>query len=137
MAKNKSAQAGSLKSVTLRRDGKGALKFNGERIGSATRNFTIEDVNDEVKTHQVSARLFKTAGGKYIVGIEAYNRTDEEYGVRYGRAADSLKSLAEGIREDSQPRPGGNPLSSWTDDDLLGELFEDTEIADQFIEHIE
>ena len=44
-------------------------------------------------------------------------------------AADSLETLAGLLR--------GEPFQGWVDDDILGELFEDTEIADQFVEKIE
>jgi len=132
MAKNKSAQTGPLKSIMLRRDGKGALKFNGERIGSARRSSTINVADggqaEDWTTYEVSARLFKTSGGKYVLGIEVYNKTDEEYSTRWGQASDSLDDLAKQAKSE---------VSDWADDDLLGELFEDTEIADQFIVHIE
>jgi len=132
MAKNKSAQTGPLKSIMLRRDGKGALKFNGERIGSARRSSTINVADcgqaEDWTTYEVSARLFKTSGGKYVLGIEVYNKTDEEYSTRWGQASDSLDDLA---------RQAKSEVSNWADDDLLGELFEDTEISDQFIVHIE
>ncbi len=126
---NQSAQSGPFRPITLRRDGKGALKFNGERIGAATRYSTFEPDNDQVDhTFQISARLFKTSGGKYVVGIEVYDQTEESYDCRDGYVGASLEELVQAI-----PRGVG----SWTDDDLLGELFEDTEMADQFVEHID
>jgi hypothetical protein len=132
MPKNKSAQSGPLKSIMLRRDGKGALKFNGERIGSARRSNTINVADygqaEDWTTYEVSARLFKTSGGKYVLGIEVYNKTDEEYSTRWGQASDSLDDLAKQAKSE---------VSNWADDDLLGELYEYTEIADQFIVHIE
>jgi hypothetical protein len=113
--------------ITLRRDKKGALKFKGERIGSAKRNQDIPQEDDgESKSYEISARLFKTAGGKYVLGVEVYNHTDEGYEYRNGFASESLDALAENAREDS-----------WLDDDILGELFEDTEISEKFVEHIE
>ena len=120
-----SAQAGP-RSFTLRRDKKGALKFNGERLNSATRNHAKEDDLGETKSYEISARLFKTTGGKYVVGVEVYNRTDEEYLWRDALADDSLKDLA--------PRCS---FGGWLDDDILGELFEDTDIGDSFMEHID
>jgi hypothetical protein len=126
------AQTGPARSITLRRDGKGALKFNGERIKSATRNKQIDYSNDpqfeEWNTFEISAKLFKTAAGKYVLGVEVYNKTDEVYDKRWGQASDSLKSLAEQVKTD---------LAYWVNDDILGELFEETEIADQFVEHID
>ena len=64
------------KSITFRRDGKGALKFSGERIGSATRE-NVEG-NDENR-FDIAARLYKTTGGKYVFGVEVYNKTAEHY----------------------------------------------------------
>ena len=74
-----SAPSGPARPITLRRDKQGALKFNGERIGAATRTETIEahpQYNgwSEDHTMETSARLFKTASGKYVVGIEIYDR---------------------------------------------------------------
>jgi hypothetical protein len=123
-----SAHSGSFRSITLRRDSEGALKFNGERIGAATRVSTIVDNDGEETTYSISARLFKTSGGKFVMGVEVYNKTDETYESRFGDVGASLEALLEKI---SRGR------DSWTDDDLLGELFESTEIADKFVEHVD
>src|ERR1700751_1396858 len=93
MTDKTSAQGGPVRSFTLRRDKKGALKFNGERIGSATRNRQVQGDDEQWRDFEVSARLFKTKGGKYVVGVEVYNRTDEEYEYRDALVDDSLKSL--------------------------------------------
>jgi hypothetical protein len=113
--------------ITLRRDQKGPLKFNGERIGTATRTVKIEEFNEEPKSYEVSAQLFRTESGKYIIGVEVYNRTDEEYDSRDGWVSSSLEELAKQIPQ------GWRML----DNDILAEVFEDTEIADQFVERID
>lgn len=113
--------------ITLRRDQKGPLKFNGERIGTATRTVKIEEFNEEPKSYEVSAQLFRTESGKYINGVEVYNRTDEEYDSRDGWVSSSLEELAKQIPQ------GWRML----DNDILAEVFEDTEIADQFVERID
>lgn len=124
------APIGPIRSITLRRDGKGALKFNGERIKSASRSYNLDESRDpqieDLKVYDVSAKLFKTSGGKFVLGIEVYNKTDELYETRWGQASDSLAALAE---EANQLR--------WVDDDILGEVFEGTEIGDHFVEHID
>ena len=112
---------------------KGALKFNGERIGAATRQQRKQADNEEWETYEISARLYKTTGGKYVAGVEVYNRTDERYASRDGAASDSLESLVKKIKD----RMPYSPAFTWMDDDILGELFEKTEIADQFVEHID
>ena len=53
-----------VRAITLRRDGKGTLKFKGERIGAATRLHRLQDDHEEWYDLEVSARLFKTSGGK-------------------------------------------------------------------------
>jgi len=127
MGNKQSAQSGSFKTITLRRDGKGALQFKGERIGSATRTWTDND-QEPAEIHEVSAKLFRTSGGKYVAGIEDYNKTAEEYHCRCGFADTSLDALSEALRKNSEYS---------CDDDILGELFEDTEIAQKFVEHID
>ena len=77
------------------------------------------------ETRELSVRLFRTVGGKYVLGYEEYNRTTEEYVSRDGFAAESLPELLEKIKE------------SGLDDDILAEVFEDTEIADQFVEIVD
>jgi hypothetical protein len=124
------ARSGPVRSFTIRRDKKGALKFNGERIGSATRTSRTPVEHDPTgqleETHEVSAKLFKTTGGKYVVGIESYNKTAEHYDWRDGFVNQSLDALVEAIKAEKIG-----------DDDLLGELFENTEIADRFVEQID
>jgi hypothetical protein len=122
---NPSVYGGSIKSVTLRRDGKGPLKFTGERIGAATRRQNIDDDNGEQKSYEISARLFRTSSGKYIAGVEVYNKTDEQYDTRDGWCNASLVELSEAMQ------------NVWLDDDIRAELFEKTEIADQFIETVD
>jgi hypothetical protein len=121
--------AGSIRSITLRRDNKGALKFNGERIGSASRTNQIETDSGENITLDTSARLFKTTGGKYVVGIEAYDKTNEQYGWRFAEAAASLEELVAAL----EPLK----LTGSVDDDILSELFQGTEVEGQFIEQID
>jgi len=106
------------------------LSGGRERIGAATR---IEEVQasqwngwDKNQTFETSARLFKTSGGKYVAGVEVYNKTEEHYEFRNGVANDSL---VEQLRDD--------PFKGWVDEDILGELFESTEKADQFVEQID
>ena len=114
--------------ITLRRDGKNALKFKGERIGAASRVYELQDDNSESYRLEISARLFKTPGGKDVVGVEEYEKTNEQYGIRFAEAAATLKELVELLKGPNGPK---------VDDDILGELFEDTEIADQFVERID
>jgi hypothetical protein len=130
---NQAAQSGSLKAITLRRDGKGALKFKGERIGDAKRNAKVEDDDNETKSYEISARLYKTATGKHIMGVEVYNRTDECYDSRDGWVKESADALAQEVKASAMSSGAAN----WLDDDILGELFEKTEIADKFVEHID
>jgi uncharacterized protein YhdP len=127
--KTQSTPAGSIRSITLRRDGKGALKFNGERIGSASRTNQIETDKGEDITLETSARLFKTSGGKYVVGIEEYDKTNEQYERRFAEAAASLQELVDALQPLRQ--------RGVVDDDVLGELFEGTEVGEQFIEQID
>jgi hypothetical protein len=134
MSEKSSAHSGP-RPITLRRDKKGALKFNGERIGAATRHQDEQDDNEEWRSYEISARLFKTTGGKYVVGVEVYNRTDEHYEARDGIAEESLESLASRIKGRSTHFEWS--AFRWLDDDILGELFESTEIADQFVEQID
>jgi len=115
------------KSITFRRDGKGALKFSGERIGSATRE-NVEG-NDENR-FDVGARLFKTTGGKYVFGVEVYNKTAEHYEFRDGVAASTLEDLWTKV-------DGIDPRRFWLDDDILGQVFEATELGDRFVEFVD
>lgn len=118
----------TVKSITLRRDGKGPLKFSGERIGDATRRLSVEqDKDDSPKSYQVSARLFRTPSGKFVVGVEVYNQTDEEYDTREGWTSAALEDLANQMVEGS----------NWVNHDLLAELFEDTAIAERFVEQVD
>ena len=115
------------KSITFRRDGKGALKFSGERIGSATRE-NVEG-NDENR-FDVAARLYKTTGGKYVFGVEVYNKTAEHYEFRDGVVAATLEDLWTKV-------DGIDPHRFWLDDDILGQVFEATELADRFVESVD
>ena len=133
MSDKSSAHSGPVRSITLRRDQKGALKFNGQRVGAATRNQKIEDDDGKMTSYEISARLFKTTGGKYVVGVEVYNQTDERYDSRDGAASDSLEDLV--VKITHQVHRHGAFV--WLDGDILGELFEETEIAHQFVEHID
>jgi hypothetical protein len=67
--------------------------------GAATRTEEIaaDSFNnwDENQIFETSARLFKTSGGKYVVGIEVGNKTEDRYEFRNGVVTDSLESLAE------------------------------------------
>ena len=116
------------RAITLRRDGKNALKFKAERIGAASRHYQYQDDNDDWYTLEVSARLYKTTGGNNVVGVEGYDKTNEQDQTRFAEAASSLKELVELLKGPQGPN---------VDNDLLGELFEDTEIADQFVEQID
>jgi hypothetical protein len=114
------------RAVLLRRDGAAPLKFNGVKIGSASRSYSY--YNNETNQHEISeisARLFQTAGGKFIAGIEDYNRTTSQYDSRIALKADSLAELVEAIKP------------KLNNDDLLAELFESTEIADSLAETVE
>jgi hypothetical protein len=121
--------SGPSKTVTFRRDGKGPLQFTGERIGSAVREFDLDESPDRPAGHyNVAARLYKTAGGKYVFGFEVYNQTDEYYVCRHAETAPTLEELVE----------KANKLSwRWLDHDILGEVFENTEVADRFIESVD
>jgi hypothetical protein len=120
--------------VTLRRDKQGPFKFTGERIGAATRTFVRNNNNatnnvDEVC--EVSVRLYRTAGGKYVLGVEVYNRTLERFEERDAWLDSSLEALVD------QLKPGTFGAHLWLDTDILAEVFEDTEIADRFVKQIE
>ena len=80
----------------------------------------------EEVTIEVTARLFKTSGGKFVVGVEKYDRTNEQYKCRHAEAHISLDELVALICERTH-----------VDDDILGELFEGTAIADRFVEQID
>lgn len=121
---------------TLRRDKNGPLRFKGERIGSAIRDNDelINEKTGEPDQVEISIRLFKTTGGKFVLGLEAYNHTQESYAVRLAWIADSLEELLEQIKPESTNH---EPCSGWADRDMLGEVFEDTEVGTQFVELIE
>jgi len=135
----------TVKTITLRRDGKGPLKFSGERMGSATRRFSHSKGDGTYTFYEISARLFRTTGGKYVAGIEVYNRSDEEYVRRSGwiaevvndqrfteeaNRASMLHNLLDEIRDDKTVKP-------YVDSDLLAELFEDTEIGAELVENVD
>src|SRR6516165_9817806 len=112
------------KSITFRRDDEKALKFSGERIGSATRE-NVE--GDDGNRYDVAARLYKTTGGKYVFGVEVYDKTAEYYEFRDGVVAATLEDLWTKV-------DGIDPDRLWLDDDILGQVFEATELADRFVE---
>jgi hypothetical protein len=117
----------SPKSITFRRDGKGALKFSGEEIGSATReNVEGKDEN----RFDIAARLYKTSGGNYIFGVEVYDKSAEHYEFRDGVVAATLEDLWTKV-------DGIDPDRLWLDDDILGQVFEATELADRFVESVD
>jgi hypothetical protein len=108
---------------TLRRDGEAPFRFKGVRLGDATR---IQDDSDEEgnqKVVEITTRLYRTVGGKFVAGVSVYNRTEEHYEQKAAYKADSLESLAQ-------------QMYMW-DHDILAELFEDTGIADQFVEAVD
>ena len=121
-----------VKPITLRRDGRGPLKFNGERIGAASRNQSIDDDSGESKSYEISTRLYQTPSGKYVAGLEVYNRSDETYETRDGWMGATLEELCEKMQRTT---PSG--AAAWFDDDILAELFEKTVIADRFVEQID
>jgi len=122
--------------ITLCRDGNSPLKFNGERIGDATRDIDREDEqSQEMKSYVISSRLYRSSSGKYVLGAEIYNQTDEKYLARDAWKADSLEELAEKVTSDSECQRSG--VANWLDKDILAELFKDTEIGDQFVEFVD
>jgi hypothetical protein len=132
---NESKSPSGAKAFTLRRNGESPLKFNGERIGSATRTEKTEDDDGEEITVETSARLFKTTGGKYVAGVEEYDKTNEEYLFRWAEVSPTLEDLAKLMS--GRVSVGNYIQAQLVDADILAELFEDTEIADQFVEHID
>jgi hypothetical protein len=124
--KSPSPAGAQIKPVTFRRDGKGALKFNGERIGSATRHETGEDDQNEPYRSETSARLYKTLAGEYVLGAEEYDRTNREY---VWRDAWIFASITEAS--------ASTELRHILGEDILSELFENTEIAEDFAERID
>jgi hypothetical protein len=117
-----------LRTVTLRRDGKGALKFKGQRIGSAGRVHSELVDYDESRVLEIDARLFKTSGGKYVVEVEEFDKTHGRYGIRFAEAAATLEELVGLLKSSKGPN---------IDYDILGGLFEGTEVADQFVEQVD
>ena len=102
------------------------LKFNGVKIRSASRSYSYyNNETNQNEISEISAQLFQTAGGKFVAGIEDYNRTTSQYDSRIALKADSLAELAEAIKP------------KLNNDDLLAELFESTEIADSLAETVE
>jgi hypothetical protein len=134
MYQKQSAHSGPDKWITLRRDKKGALKFHGERIGAATRTWGGPGESDEKpEIYELSAKLFKTTGGKYVVGVEVYDRTEERYKCRDAVVNESLDALAELLKGRKVP----SDALYYLDDDILGELFEDTEVVGKFVELVD
>src|ERR1700741_103552 len=84
---------GPSKTITFRRDGKGALKFSGQRIGSAVRVKWRYDDEDNAYENEIAVRLYKTTGGKYVLGFEVYNKTEEHYVCRDAEVAATLDEL--------------------------------------------
>jgi hypothetical protein len=113
------------RAVLLRRDGKAPLKFNGVKLGGAFRSYP--EANDNGDTFETTAKLFRTAGGKFVIGVEEYNRTTEQYVHRYAEKADSLGELVAALKLFDRD----------FDPDLLAELFGNTEIADSLVETVE
>jgi hypothetical protein len=118
----------SFNQVTLRRDGLSPLRFNGEKIGSLSHTAPDPNANplEEADVWETKARLFRTAGGKFVAGAEIYNRTKEQYEARAAVKADSLAELVEKVRQ-----------TSCLNDDELAELFQHTEVADSLVEKVE
>src|SRR5215470_19790381 len=111
----------SNRAVTLQRDGQLPLCFSGEKIGSASRSYWFPDEHDDIYRCEVKGRLFRTIGGRYVVGIEKYNRDRKDYEKQAVYHDDCLEGLVETLRAAS------------IKDDLIAELFCHTEIADQLV----
>jgi hypothetical protein len=110
------------RAVLLRRDGDFPLKFQGTQIGSYSRVYTGDPgTPNEGTTSEFSVRLFKTAEGEFVVGIESYDRTEGAYICRNAVEAGSLSELA-GLLMD---------FGYFDEDraDIIVELFEKTELA--------
>jgi hypothetical protein len=133
MTLNNSAQDGPIHSIRLSRDGKAALTFNGECIGSATRTDELRGDDDKMRSYTISARLFKTSDDEYVVGIVVYNNTDQEYESRDAFINKSLNKLGDELNEEFCR---GNRVLAWVGDDLLGELFKDTKMASRYVDQI-
>jgi hypothetical protein len=96
------------------------------RVGRTNTLFTYFRCFAEFASWETKARLFRTAGGKFVAGAEIYNRTKEQYEARAAVKADSLAELVEKVRQ-----------TSCLDDDELAELFQHTEVADSLVEKVE
>jgi hypothetical protein len=127
MKNHSQAPEPSYRDVTLRRDQWRPLNFNGVKIGSVSRVETSEDDDEVTRKREKSARLYKTSGGKFVMGVEVYNRTDQEYESRKAFKADSLKELVE----------KGKLSTVGLTDDMIAELFSDTEIAGSLVERVD
>jgi hypothetical protein len=97
------------------------LRFKGERIGYATRaRWNCDGCEDELK---ITASLYKTEGGKVVVGFETYYETEKRFDSREAYVSDTLEELAE-------------QLYGW-DYDILATLFQHTEVGDKFVEEVD
>ena len=113
--------------VILRRDGLKPFRFQGEKIGGVSRSVIAKGNDNVERLFETSARLYNTSHGQVVVGVAVYNRTDEGHEVREAFKADSLPKLVETLKA----------KSSALDDDMLAELFEDTEVEDLLVEDVE
>ncbi len=115
--------------ITLRRDEKRPLKFNGETLRTAIRKFAFEDDDGTKQAYEHEATLYRTETGKYVLEFTIYDETNEKWNCRYGWANADLKALvSEALQE------AGN---GFLDNDILAEVFEDTELGEQFVEQID
>jgi hypothetical protein len=65
-----------------------------------------------------------------VFGVEVYNKTAEHYEFRDGIVAATLEDLWTKV-------DGIDPHRFWLDDDILGQVFEATELADRFVESVD
>ncbi len=81
--------------ITLRRDEKRPLKFNGETLRTAIRKFAFEDDDGTKQAYEHEATLYRTETGKYVLEFTIYDETNEKWNCRYGWANADLKALRE------------------------------------------
>lgn len=117
----------------LRRDGKSALSFKGKLIGQTSIVREFQDEEGEEQAFNIRARLYRSDGGKYVAEVNAFDQIKEHYCNRNAIAANTLLDLAEDLRKGAQ----GGGAFGWLDDDVLGELFRETEVAHLFIEQVD